>query len=54
MLRLNVEALEVSSFETEAGSGKGKDKGKETTGGGGGPDTRMPLCTHCTTCNWTA
>lgn len=50
MLRLHVEALQVTSFETDTPPSKGKEK----TDTGGGPDTRMPLCTHCTTCNWTA
>lgn len=48
MLRLQVEAIQVSSFETEAAPGKDKEKGA------GNPDTRFPLCTQCTTCNWTA
>ncbi|HEU0302254.1 MAG TPA: hypothetical protein VFR37_22545 [Longimicrobium sp.] len=42
-LRLDVEALEVTTFEPQ----------KVELDVGAGTDTRPPYCTQCTQCNWT-
>ncbi len=47
-LRLEIEALEVSTFAVDAKLEAKKELGADSI------DTRIPVCTYCSQCNWTA